>query len=165
MRLSMPHTGCGLNKLGGSKVQVLIRDVSWSTNKEIMGFLMPSKEPQRANQFSFDSFDAAVAGETLNDSESLTSLASAQRALKNLFQWVTRGTPPGSQELQGLPQPTWQLAYEFRSVKIISDVVCREFVQKRRPPHYQQLIPASLVLPVKLRSTRCPMEATGEKSR
>ena len=50
-----------------------------------------------------DSFDNAVAAETPNISETLTSLASAQRAdpaLKNLFQWVTRGTPPSTHELQ-----------------------------------------------------------------
>ena len=34
---------------------------------------------------------------------------------------------------------------EFRSLKIINDVLCREFVHKRRPSCFQQLIPASLV--------------------
>ena len=81
----------------------------------------------------------------------MPSLASAQRAdlaLKNLFQWVTRGTPPSTHELQGLPRATRQLVNEFRSLKIINDVLCREFVHKRRPLYFQQIILASLVTQV-----------------
>ena len=111
-------------------------------------FLKPSKELSHASQDSVDSCDNAVAAETPNNSQKLTSLASAQRAdpaLKNLFQWVTRGTPPSTNELQGLPRATWQLVNEFRSLKIINDVLRREFSHKRRPSCFQQLIPASLV--------------------
>ena len=111
-------------------------------------FLKPFKEPPRASQNPVNSFDNAVAAETPNISETLTSLASAQRAdpaLKNLFQWLTRGTPPSTHELQRLPRATWQLVNEFRSLKIINDVLCREFIHKGRPSYFQQLIPASLV--------------------
>ena len=48
-------------------------------------------------------------------------------------------------DLQGLPRATWQLVNKFRSLKIINDVLCREFVRKGRPSYFQQLIPASLV--------------------
>ena len=56
------------------------------------------------------------------------------------FQWITRGTPPSTHELQGLPRGTWQLVNEFRSLKIINDVL-----QKGRPLNFQQFIPVSLV--------------------
>ena len=65
--------------------------------------------------------------------------------MKNLLQWVIRGTPPSTHELQGLPRATWQLVNEFRSLKTINDVLCREFTHKGRPSYFQQLIPASLV--------------------
>ena len=110
-------------------------------------FLKPIKEPPRSSQNPVNSFDIAVTAETPNISETLTSLASAQRAdpaLKNLFQWVTRGTPPSTHELQGLPRATWQLVNEFRSLKMFNDVLCREFIPKRRPLYFQQFIPASL---------------------
>ena len=116
LRISMPQIGCGLNKFDWSKVRTLIKEVFRRTNIEIIVFLKPLKEPLRAGQDSKDSFDNAVAATTLNDSEMLTSLASAQRAdpaLKNLFQWVTLGTPPSTLELQETPRATWQLVIEF----------------------------------------------------
>ena len=106
LRISMPEIGCGLDKLDWRKVQTLILGVFRPTNIEIILFPKPSKEPSRASQNSVDCFDNAVAAETPSSSETLTSLASAQRAdpaLKNRFQWVTRGTPPSTHELQGLP--------------------------------------------------------------
>ena len=148
LRISMPQIGCGLDKLDWSKVRTLIKEVFRPTNIETIVFLKPLKEPPRASQNPVNSFDNAVAAETPIISETLTSLASAQRAdpaLKNLFQWVTRGTPPSTHELQGLPRATWQLVNEFRSLKIIIDVLCREFSHKGRPSYFQQLIPASLV--------------------
>ena len=148
LRISMPQVGCGLDKLDWSKDRTLIKEVFRPTNIEVIVFPKPSKEPPRASQDSVDSIDNAVAATTPNDSEVLTSLASAQRAdpaLKNLFQWVTRGAPPSNHELQGLPRAIWQLVNEFRSLKIMNDVLCREFVHKRRPSSFQQLIPASLV--------------------
>ena len=148
LRISVPQIGCDLDRLESSKVQALIQEVFRSTNIEIIVYLKPLKEPPRASQASVDSFDNAVATETTGRSEPLNSLASSQRAnpaLKNHFHYFTRGTPPSTQELQGLPQSTWQLADRFRSSKIFSDVLFREFVHKGRPPHYQPLIPASLV--------------------
>ena len=148
MRISTPQIGCGLDELDWSKVRTLIKEVFRPTSIEIVVFLKPLKEPPRASQNPVNSFDNAVAAETPNISETLTSLASAQRAdpaLKNLFQWVTRGTPPSTHELQGLPRATWQLVNEFRSLKIINDVLCREFTHKGGPSYFQQLIPASLV--------------------
>ena len=148
LRISMPQIGCGLDKLDWTKVQTLIQEIFRHTNIEIIVFLKPLKEPLRASQDPVDSFDIAVVAETPNMSETLPSLASAQKAdtvLKNLFQWVTRGTPPSTHELQGLPRATWQLVDDFRSLKIINDVLCREFVHKGRPSYFQQLIPASLV--------------------
>ena len=144
----MPQIGCGLDKLDWNKVRTLIKEVFRPTNIEIIVFLKPLKEPPRASQNPVNSFDNAVAAETPNISETLTSLALAQRAdpaLKNFFQWVTRGTPPSTHELQGLPRATWQLVNECRSLKIINDVLCREFTHKGRPSYFQQLIPASLV--------------------
>ena len=148
LRISMPQIGCGLDELDCSKIQTLIQEVFRPTNIEIIVFLKPSKEPPHASQNPVDSFDNAVTAEAPYISETLTSLASAQGAdpaLKNPFQWVTRGTPPSTHELQGLPRATWQLVNEFRSLKIINDILCREFVYKRRPSYFQQLIPASLV--------------------
>ena len=148
LRISMPQIGCGLDKLDWIKVRTLIQEVFRSTNIEVIVFLKPSKGPPRASQNSVDSFDDVVAAETPNNSQTLIFLASAQKAdpaLKNLFQWVTRGTPPSTHKLQGLPRATWQLVNEFRSLKIINDVLCREFVHKGRPSYFQQLIPASLV--------------------
>ena len=61
-------------------------------------------------------FENSVAAETPNASETLNALALAHRSgppLKYLSQWLTRGTPPGSHELQVLPPSTWQLANEF----------------------------------------------------
>ena len=75
----MPRRGCGLDKLDWSKVQILIQEVFRSTNIEIIVFRKPSKEAPCASQDTVDSFDNAVAVETPNDSESLTSLAWAQR--------------------------------------------------------------------------------------
>ena len=144
----MPQIGCGLDKLDWRKVRTLIKEVFRPTNIGIIVFLKPLKEPPRASQNPVNSFDNAVAAETPNNSETLTSLESAQRAnpaLKNLFQWVTRGTPANTHELEGLPRATWQLLNEFRSLKIFNDVLCREFIHKGRPLYFQQLIPASLV--------------------
>ena len=148
LRISMPQIGCGLDKLDWRIVRTLIKEVFRPTNIEIIVFLKPFKEPPRACQNPVNSFDNAVAAETPTISETLTSLASAQRAdpaLKNLFQWVTRGTPPSTHELQGLPRATWQLVNDFRILKIINDVLCREFIHKGRLSYLQQLIPASLV--------------------
>ena len=148
LRISMPQISCGLNKLDWSKVRTLIEEVFRLTNIEIIVFLKPLKEPLRAGQESIDSFGNAVAATTSNGSEIMTSLASAQRtdtALKNLFQWVTRGTPPSTLELQETPRATWQLVIEFRSLNISDDVLCRGFVHKRRPSYFQQLILESLV--------------------
>ena len=146
LRFSMPQIGWGLDKPDRSKIQTLIQEVFRPTNIEIIVFLKPLTEPLRASQDPVDSLDKAVAAETPNISETLTSHALVQRAdpaLKNIFQWVTRGTPPSTHELQGLPRATWQLVNEFRSLKIMNDVLCREFVHKRRPSHFQQLISAS----------------------
>ena len=148
LRISMPQIGCGLDKLDWSKVQTLIEEVFRPTNIEIVVFLKPLKEPPRASRNPVNFFDNAVTAETPKISETLTSLASAQRAdpaLKNLFQWVTCGTPRSTHELQGLSRATWQLVNEFRSLKIFNDVLCREFIHKVRPLYFQQLIPASLV--------------------
>ena len=163
LRISMPPIDCGLDKLHWSKVRTLIKEVFRPTNKEVIVFLKPSKEPPRACRDSVHSVDNAVAATTPNDSEVLTSLASAQRtdpALKNLFQWVTRGTPPSAHELQGLPRATWQLVNEFWSLKIMNDVLCREFVHKRRPSSFQQLITDSLVPKSWIQSTHRPLEVT-----
>ena len=84
----------------------------------------------------------------LDDSDIIPSLASAQRndpALKHLLHWITRGTPPSSQELQGLTQTTWKLAHEFRSVKLVNDILCRDFIHKGGSSHHEQLKLASLV--------------------
>ena len=148
LRISMPQKGCGLDKLDWSKVRTLIKEVFRPTNIEIIVFLKPSKELSHASQDSVDSCDNAVAAETPNNSQTLTFLGSAQRAdiaLKNIFQWVTRGTPPSTHELQILSRATLQLVNEFGSLKIINDVLCREFFHKERPSYFQQLIPASLV--------------------
>ena len=64
--------------------------------------------------------------------------------MKNILQWVTRGTPQSTHELKGLPRATWQWVNEFRSLKIISNAICREFVHKGSPSYFQQLIPVSL---------------------
>ena len=128
LRISMPQTGCGLDKLDWSKVRTLIKEVFRPTNIEIIVFLKPSKELSHASQDSVDSSDNAVSTETPNNSQTLAFLASAQRAdpaLKNLFQWVTRGTPPSTHGLQGLSRATWQLVNEFRSLTIVNDVLCR----------------------------------------
>ena len=85
----MPQTVCGLTKLDWNKVRTLIEEVFRPINIEIFAFLKPSKGPPRTSQDSVDAFDIAVAAETPNDSETLTSPASAQRAdpaLKNFFQ-------------------------------------------------------------------------------
>ena len=84
----------------------------------------------------------------LDDSDNIPSLASAQKndpALKHLLHCITRGTPPSSQELQGKPRTTWKLAHEFRSLKVVNDILCREIIHKGGSSHHQQLIPASLV--------------------
>ena len=146
-RISMPQIACGLKKLDWSKV--LIQEVFAFANIEFFVFLKPVKRPLCVIQDPVDSLDNAVVAKTPHVSETLASLASAQRAnptLKNLFQWVTCDTPPGTQELQGLPRATWQLANEFQRLTIINDVLYREFVRKGCPSQYQQLIPASLVL-------------------
>ena len=125
--ICMPQIGCGLDEVDWSKVRTLIREVFRRTNIKIIVFLKPSKQPPRASQDSVDSFDNAVGAETPNDSETLTSLALAQRAdpaLKNLFQQVRRGTPPSTHKRHGLLRATWQLVNEFRSLKIINDVLC-----------------------------------------
>ena len=109
LRVSMPQIGCDLDKLDWSEVRTMIKEVFRPTNIEIIMFLKPLKEPLRASQDEIDSFDKAVAADLSNVSETLTSLSSVQRAdpaLKNFFQWVTRGTPPSTHELQGLPRAT-----------------------------------------------------------
>ena len=91
--------------------------------------------------------DTATA-KALDDSDNIHSLASTQRndsALKHLLHWITRGTPPSSQELHGLPRTTWKLAREFRSLKVVNHIVCREFIHKGGSSYHHQLIPASLV--------------------
>ena len=103
LRISMPQEVCGLNKLDWSKVQTLIQEVFRPTNIDVIVFLKPSKKRPRASRDSVGSFDNAVTAKTFNNSEALIFLASAQRAdpaLKNLFQWVTRGTPPSTHKLQ-----------------------------------------------------------------
>ena len=66
-------------------------------------------------------------------------------ALRHLLLWITRGTPPSSQILQGRAQTTWKLALEFRSLKVVNDILFREFIHKGGSSHHQQLLPASLV--------------------
>ena len=83
----------------------------------------------------------------LNDSENTTSLASAQRndpALKHLLHWTARGALPSSHEIQRLPRTTCKLAHEFGSLKVVNDILCREFIHKGGSLHHQQLILASL---------------------
>ena len=63
--------------------------------------------------------------------------------LKNNFKRVLRSTV-----LQGLPLTTWLLANIFGSLKIISDVLRRDFFQHGHPLHFQQIISASLVTQV-----------------
>ena len=92
-------------------------------------------------------FDA-VTVKALNDSDNIPSVASARRndpALKHLLHWIARGTPPSSQKFKGLPRTTWNSAHEFRSLKVVKDILCREFIHKGGSSHHQQLIPASLV--------------------
>ena len=108
-RNSMPQLGCGRIKHDWRKVETLIQENFRSINKKNIVFPKPSKKLPRASQDPIDSFDSAVAAETPIDSEMLKSLASARRAipaLKNLFQWVTHGTPPSTHGLQGLPRAT-----------------------------------------------------------
>ena len=84
----------------------------------------------------------------VDDSNNIPSVASAQRidpALKYSLHWTTRGTPPSSQNLYGLPRTTWKLAHQFRSLKVINDILCREFIHKGGSSHHQHLIPASLL--------------------
>ena len=148
LRISMPQTGGGFIKVCWRKTQALVQDVFRPTNIEIIVLLKLSKEPPYASQGSVDSFDNDVAAETPNDSGMLTSLALAQPSdpsVKNNFQWVTSSTPLSTHDLQGLPRATWHMVNEFHSRKIINDIPCREFVNKRRPPHHQQIPTASLV--------------------
>ena len=89
LRISMPQIGCGLDKLDWRKVRTLIKEVFWPTNIEIIVFLKLFRKRPRASHNPVNSFDNAVAAETTKISETLTSLASAQRAdpaLKNPFQ-------------------------------------------------------------------------------
>ena len=92
-------------------------------------------------------FDA-VTVKALNDSDNIPSVASARRndpALKHLLHWIARGTPPSSQKFKGLTRTTWNSAHEFRSLKVVKDILCREFIHTGGSSHHQQLIPASLV--------------------
>ena len=135
-------------------------------------FLKPSKEPPHASRDSVDSFDHAVAAETPHDSESLISLASVQRAdsvLRKLFQWVARGIPPSTHELQKRPCAPWQFLNEFRNLKVINDVLCGEFVHKGHQSCSQQLLPVTL-LPRVLNSihsstTRSPRNIQNSRKR
>ena len=94
--------------------------------------------------------DSPIGTDTVNvldDSDDIHSLASVQRndpALKLLLHWITRGMPPSSQKLQGLPWTTRKFAHEFRSLKVVNDILCREFNHKKGSSHHQQIIPASL---------------------
>ena len=105
---------------------------------------------------------------SLDDSDNLTSSASAQRndqTLKHLLHKITRGRPPRSQELHGLPRTTWKLAHEFRSLNVVNDLLCQEFINERGPLQHQQLIPASSETQILNPSTHRPREASCDYSK
>ena len=89
--------------------------------------------------------DTAKAVDGSNKKPSLASAQKNDLALKHLLHWITRGTPPSSQNLQGLLQTTWKLAHEFREIKVVSDILCQEFIHKGCSSYHQQLITASFV--------------------
>ena len=147
-RISLPQVGCGLDKLDWQKVRKLIHEVFQPTSTDLTVFLKPHSGPLNSSQIPMGSTIDTDTAKALDDSDNIPSLASAQKndpALKHLRHWITRGTPPSSQELQGLPRTTWKLAHEFRSLKVVNDILCREFIHKGGSLHHQQLILASLV--------------------
>ena len=170
-RISLPQIGCGLDKLDWQKVRKLIHEVFQPTSIDLTVLLKPHSGTLNSSPIPMDSPIDTDTAKALDDSDNIPSLASAQRsdpALKQLLHWITRGVPPSSQELRGLPRTTWKLAHEFRSLKVVNDILCREFIHKVGSSHHQQLIPASLV-PQILKSIHSsptgPQEATSENSK
>ena len=147
-RISLPLSGCGIDKMGWQKVRKLIHGVFQPTSIDLTVFLKPQSGTPNSSHIPMDSPIGTDTAKALDDSDNIPSLASAQRndpALKHLLHWIRRGTPPSSQELQRLPRTTWKLAYEFRSLKVVNDILFREIIHKGDSSHHEQLIPASLV--------------------
>ena len=148
-RISLPQIGCGFNKLDKQKARKLIHEVFQPTSIDLSVFLEPHSGTLNSSQIEMDSPIDTDTAKALDDSDNIPSLtASTQRndpALKHLLHSITRGTPPSSQELQRLPRTIWKLAYEIRSLKVVNDILCREFIHKGGSSHHQQLTPASSV--------------------
>ena len=140
--------GCGLDKSDWQKVWKLIHEIFQPKSLDPTVFLKPGSGTLNSSQIPMDSLLDTDTAKAVDDSNNIPSLESAQRndaALKHLLHWITRGMPPGSQDLHGLPRTTWRLAHDFRSLKVVNDVLCREFVHKGGSSNHQQLVLASLV--------------------
>ena len=147
-RINLPQIWCGLDKLDRQKVRKLIHEVCQPTSIDLTVFLEPQSGTLNSSQTPMDSSIDTDTAKAHDDSDNIPSFASAQRndpSLKHLLHWITRGTASSSQELQGLTRTTWKLAQEFRTLEVVNDILCREFIHKGGSSHYQLLIPASLV--------------------
>ena len=102
-RISLPQIGCGVDELDRQKVRKLIHEVFQPTSIDLTLFLKPHFGTLKSSQIPMDSPIDTDTAKTLGDSDNIPSLASPQRndpALKHLFHWIRRGTPPSSQKLQ-----------------------------------------------------------------
>ena len=113
-RISSSQIGCGLAKMDWQKVQKLIHEVFQPMKIDLTVFLKPQSGTLNSSQIPMGSPIETDTAKAPDDSHNIPSLASDQQrndpALKHLVHWITSGTPPSSQDLQGLPRTTWKLA-------------------------------------------------------
>ena len=113
-QISIPKTGCGLERLEWHKVERLIRDICAQSTLTSRVFDQ-NKDEQSQKQ---------------DETPVRSALGQAQRqdeALSKLIQRIKKGKDPTPQELKGLPMLAWQLNNQFKSLQLLDGVLCRKF--------------------------------------
>ena len=130
-QISMPKTGCGLDRLEWYKVERLIKDICAQSNLTITVYDQ-NRDEQSQKQ---------------SETPVHSALGQAQRqdeALSKLYQWIEWGKLLTPQELQGLPRLAWQLNNQFKSVQLLDGILWRKFETGDNEVVLQQIAPPSM---------------------
>ena len=143
-RISISRVGCGLDQLDWQKVGDMIQDVFHGSTVQVTVLTLPvAPEPHDAEIRPTPETPASAEKTDIDEFSSALQIAQRNDEALNLVnQWVTRGNPPSTKELQGCPRVAWQLANQFKSLEIKDCIICRRFELPKTGDHFfQQIIP------------------------
>ena len=134
-KISIPRLSTGLDKLNWLKVKGIITNVFQKTLIKVTVYTQPQQ------QNSSPSGTRKEKG-TKND---MQQAQEDDQSLSTVLSWVKNGKQPHRSVLQGQSRDVWVLWNNFDSLKVVNDILCRNFEDSSTGQSFlQQVVPTIL---------------------